>query len=117
MINVGMDWTPNLVAIPWLASTFTLANLTFGYFLSRLSKTGCIILHGPHHSAQKSTSVGFSPDTTWSKLESFKSVTPGSTGGLFCCLSISSSLLCFIFSISGSSDNRRIGAGSTKKSI
>ena len=83
MINVGMDWTPNLVAIPWLASTFTLANLTFGYFLSRLSKTGCIILHGPHHSALKhdlyvQIRVGFSPDTTWSKLESFKSVTPGS---------------------------------------
>ena len=36
--------------------TFTLANLTFGYFLFRPSKTGCIILHGPHRSAQKSTS-------------------------------------------------------------
>ena len=61
MINVGMDWTPNLVAIPWLASTFTLANLTFGYFLSRLSKTGCIILHGPHHSGPKIYQRGIFP--------------------------------------------------------
>src|SRR5437773_2545533 len=45
----------------WLSSTFTFATLTAPAFSRAISSSsGAIILHGPHHSAQKSTIIGLS---------------------------------------------------------
>src|SRR5262249_29689555 len=45
----------------WLSSTFTLAIFTAPAFSRAISSSsGLIILHGPHHSAQKSTIIGLS---------------------------------------------------------
>jgi len=45
----------------WLSSTFTFAILTSPTFSRAISSSsGAIILHGPHHSAQKSTIIGLS---------------------------------------------------------
>ena len=46
-------------ASPWCWSMFTLPILTCpSYSSANSSRIGPIILHGPHHSAQKSTSTG-----------------------------------------------------------
>src|SRR5436305_2057250 len=43
----------------WFSSTLTFATLTDSAFSRAISsRSGAIILHGPHHSAQKSTSTG-----------------------------------------------------------
>jgi hypothetical protein len=57
--TVGIDWTPNSWAILGLASTSTLARIhaPFAAAASR-SSTGDSCLHGPHHSAQRSTITG-----------------------------------------------------------
>src|SRR5436309_8769069 len=45
----------------WFSSTFTFATLTAPAFSrATSSSSGAIILHGPHHSAQKSTITGLS---------------------------------------------------------
>src|ERR1051326_5804084 len=57
--NVGIARMPNLPASAWLSSTFTLPILSLpSYSSASSSRRGAIILHGPHHSAQKSTSTG-----------------------------------------------------------
>src|SRR5262245_49922076 len=45
-----MDWCSSMLTLP----TFTLPS----YSLASSSRIGAIILQGPHHSAQKSTSTG-----------------------------------------------------------
>src|SRR5438876_3265793 len=56
----------------WFSSTLTLAILTAPAFSrATSSRSGAIILHGPHHSAQKSTITGLSLwITSRSKLDS-----------------------------------------------
>jgi hypothetical protein len=56
----------------WFSSTFTFATFTEPAFsLAISSMSGAIILHGPHHSAQKSTRTGCSLwVTSLSKFES-----------------------------------------------
>src|ERR1700752_498255 len=58
-IKVGIDMMPYLAAVPGLSSTLSLTIFTLP--LSELeisSSAGAIIRHGPHHSAQKSTTTG-----------------------------------------------------------
>src|SRR5215203_5059559 len=52
------------------SSTFILKKPAFSPYSSATASTeGAIIRHGPHHSAQKSTRIGFSlPKTSFSKL-------------------------------------------------
>jgi len=59
-MKVGIPKTPKLAAMSGPSSTFRLANSTLpeNSALS-LSNTGRIVRHGPHHSAQKSTTAGF----------------------------------------------------------
>src|SRR5215813_13254047 len=61
----------------WLSSTFTFATLTAPAFSRAISSSsGAIILHGPHHSAQKSTTTGLSCCvTSRSKLDSSSLIT------------------------------------------
>src|SRR5262245_56609107 len=61
----------------WFSSTLTFATFTEPA-LSRAisSSSGAIILHGPHHSAQKSTTIGLSSCvTSRSKLDSSSLIT------------------------------------------
>ena len=56
---VGMLRMPYSLAMMGASSVFNLANMTRGSrLLAACSKIGAIILHGPHHSAQKSTTTG-----------------------------------------------------------
>ena len=58
-ISVGMLKTLYLEANSPASSTLTLTNFTLpSYSPARSSTTGLTILHGPHHSAQKSTNTG-----------------------------------------------------------
>src|SRR5438876_12135757 len=61
----------------WFSSTFTFATLTAPTFSRAISSSsGAIILHGPHHSAQKSTITGLSCCvTSRSKLDSLRIIT------------------------------------------
>ena len=71
-ISVGIDRMPSLPATPGFSSTLTLAILTLPCISVAISSSeGPIILQGPHHSAQKSTTTG-SEDlrTSASKLAS-----------------------------------------------
>src|SRR5690625_3983552 len=53
--NVGILMTPNFPAVSWFSSTSNLTILTLSSIsLSNSSRTGAIILQGPHHGAQKS---------------------------------------------------------------
>src|SRR5437899_1556588 len=65
-----------LVERLWFWSTLTFATLTESAFSFAISsKSGAIILQGPHHSAQKSTITGLSLFvTSFSKLDSFRSI-------------------------------------------
>src|SRR5258705_6259316 len=55
-----MDWMPKRAASAGLLSTSTLATFTRPACSAAISlSTGAIILHGPHHSAQKSTRTGW----------------------------------------------------------
>src|SRR6516225_6327692 len=60
------------MAVFGLSSTLSFAICSLSPFSDAISSsTGAIILHGPHHSAQKSTSTGFSdPLIVSSKVES-----------------------------------------------
>lgn len=62
MINVGMLRMPNLAATSVSTSVLTFKSLTRGSSVCADSANiGAIILHGPHHSAQKSTMTGSVP--------------------------------------------------------
>src|SRR6267143_6865618 len=57
--KVGMLITLYLAAVPPLSSTSNFITLSFpAYSFARSSTIGAIILHGPHHVAQKSTRTG-----------------------------------------------------------
>src|SRR4249919_232108 len=71
-ITVGMPRMPYLPGVDGLASMSSLATVILPpYSLATSSSAGANILHGPHHSAQKSTSTGC-PDcsTSLSKVAS-----------------------------------------------
>src|SRR5882762_11998718 len=58
-ISVGMPRMPNLGGVCGFSSMLILATLIRSpYSLAISSRIGAIILHGPHHSAQKSSSTG-----------------------------------------------------------
>src|SRR5688500_16971864 len=72
MISVGMPLTLYFGAVTGLASTssLTIFNLP-AYSSANSSRTGAIILQGPHHCAQKSTRTGPADfSTSSSKLAS-----------------------------------------------
>ena len=56
-MSVGMDMTPKRMASACCSSTFTFPTCTSGCLAANSSTTGLCIRHGPHHEAQKSTSV------------------------------------------------------------
>src|SRR4029453_5848545 len=71
-MTVGMPRMPYLPGVGGLASMSSLATVILPpYSFATSSRTGANILHGPHHSAQKSTSTGW-PDcsTSLSKVAS-----------------------------------------------
>src|ERR1700689_1480140 len=58
-IKVGIDMMPYFDAVPGFSSTLSLTILTLPLSdLEISSSAGEIIRHGPHHSAQKSTTTG-----------------------------------------------------------
>src|SRR5271154_325661 len=58
-IKVGIDMMPYFAAVPGFSSTLSLTILTLPLSdLEISSRAGEIIRHGPHHSAQKSTTTG-----------------------------------------------------------
>ena len=58
-IKVGIDMIPYLAAVPGFSSTLSLTILTLSPSdLEISSSAGAIMRHGPHHSAQKSTTTG-----------------------------------------------------------
>src|SRR5690606_27808550 len=71
IINVGIDRIPKRAAISGFSSILSLAIVTLPDNSAEISSSaGAIILHGPHHSAQKSTTTGSEACRTWvSKLE------------------------------------------------
>ena len=82
-IIVGMPRTPYLRGVCGFSSILTLATVTRpSISVASSSRNGAIILQGPHHSAQKSTSTGsLAFSTTASKLVSLTAV--GFIGGTF----------------------------------
>src|SRR5271157_4546747 len=74
--KVGTDWMPYRAARAGFVSTLTLATFTWPACSVAISSSkGAIILHGPHHSAQKSTRTGWLDWTTsLSKLVSLISM-------------------------------------------
>src|SRR5260221_160313 len=59
IISVGIPRTPYLVGICGFSSMLTLATVSLpSYSLASSSSEGAIMRHGPHHSAQKSTTTG-----------------------------------------------------------
>jgi hypothetical protein len=77
-LTAGMPCTPKRAARPWLASTSTFASTTLpSRACSAASSAGPSVRHGPHHSAQKSTTTGTSFErstTSRSKLASVTSI-------------------------------------------
>src|SRR5271154_274286 len=75
-IIVGMPWTRYFVGACGFSSILTLATVSLpALSAARSSRKGAIILHGPHHSAQKSTRTGPSAlSTSVSKLLSVTAV-------------------------------------------
>src|SRR5918994_5228077 len=64
-IKVGMPRTPYLVGVSGLSSMLTFATTTIALLsAASSSRNGAIVLHGPHHSAQKSTTTGRSDFST-----------------------------------------------------
>src|SRR5882757_3923973 len=58
-IRVGIDMMPYFDAVAGFSSTLSLTILTLPSSEPAISSSaGAIILHGPHHSAQKSTTTG-----------------------------------------------------------
>src|SRR3989338_897791 len=75
--SVGMLRMPNFIDTCWLLSTSSLPTFSLPSYSFAISSTaGAIILHGPHHTAQKSTNTGLSDFRT--SVSKFASVT--STG-------------------------------------
>ena len=63
-LTAGIPWMPNCAASAWLESTSTLARSTESPRLpASASSAGPSWRHGPHHSAQKSTTTG----TSWER--------------------------------------------------
>src|SRR4029077_7400629 len=59
IIKVGIDMIPYLEAVAGFSSTLSFTILTLPFIVPAISSSaGAIILHGPHHSAQKSTTTG-----------------------------------------------------------
>src|ERR1700719_1340563 len=59
IISVGIDITPYFEAVFGLSSTFSFTILTLSPIVPEISSSaGAIMRHGPHHSAQKSTTTG-----------------------------------------------------------
>src|SRR5579872_1155623 len=59
IIKVGIDITPYFEAVFGLSSTFSFTILTLPPIAPAISSSaGAIMRHGPHHSAQKSTTTG-----------------------------------------------------------
>ncbi len=59
MASVGIERTPNWAASSGFSSMLSLATFTLpSNCTASSSRAGAIILHGPHHSAQKSTTTG-----------------------------------------------------------
>src|SRR6476661_8287551 len=59
IIRVGIDMMPYFDATPGFSSTLSFTILTLSPMAPAISSSaGAIILHGPHHSAQKSTTTG-----------------------------------------------------------
>src|ERR1700677_1315762 len=71
-ISVGIDRLPYLLATPGFSSTLSLPIFTLPFISVAISSSaGPIMRHGPHHSAQKSTTTGSSDlMTSVSKLSS-----------------------------------------------
>src|SRR5258708_27248014 len=58
IIRVGIDITPYFEAVFGLSSTFSFTILTLSPIAPEISSSaGAIMRHGPHHSAQKSTTT------------------------------------------------------------
>src|ERR1051326_6521697 len=72
--KVGMLRTANCIGTCWLASTSIFANWILPLYSSASSSMeGATILQGPHHSAQKSTTIGTADFSSCSlKLESVR---------------------------------------------
>ena len=65
-----MPRMPNFAGVAGLESTSIFVKLTLPAYSEATSSTiGAIILHGPHHSAQKSTSTGLSDFNTSASKE------------------------------------------------
>src|SRR5262245_55037368 len=77
-ISVGIDMMPYFCAVAGLSSTLSLTILTLPLSEPAISSSaGAIILQGPHHSAQKSTTTGSVALRTWaSKSASETLATP-----------------------------------------
>src|SRR5713101_2796558 len=59
IISVGIDWMPYFAAVFGFSSTLSLTIFTLSPREPAISSSaGAIIRHGPHHSAQKSTTTG-----------------------------------------------------------
>src|SRR4051812_40230603 len=59
IISVGIDMIPYFDATPGFSSTLSLTILTLSPMVPAISsRAGAIMRHGPHHSAQKSTTTG-----------------------------------------------------------
>src|SRR6516225_3195963 len=59
IMRVGIDITPYLEAVFGLSSTLSFTILTLSPIAPEISSSaGAIMRHGPHHSAQKSTTTG-----------------------------------------------------------
>src|SRR5690606_18329569 len=61
----GMEVMPYFIAVSGLSSTLSLTMSSLSAFSSAiLSRIGDTARHGPHHSAQKSTMIGFDEAST-----------------------------------------------------
>src|SRR5947209_4024898 len=59
IIKVGIDMIPYLEAVAGFSSTLSFTILTLPFMVPAISSSaGAIMRHGPHHSAQKSTTTG-----------------------------------------------------------
>src|SRR5262249_22788803 len=84
-ISVGMDMIPYFAAVFGFSSTFSLTILTLPPMAPAISSSaGAIIRHGPHHSAQKSTTTG-SPDLSTSVSKVASETLPTDMDNLVCC--------------------------------
>src|SRR5260370_13990500 len=58
-MRVGMPRTPYFIGVSGFSSILILATVTLPVILAAISsRAGAMLLHGPHHSAQKSTRTG-----------------------------------------------------------